>query len=97
MVRANIRDAPIAKMVLSKDVMVFSGKISYSIYLLHLPVFDYLQRFTALLQWPVLFAIVGIAVTILLATASYRLIESPAQNAIRAFGAKFTHIHRKPQ
>lgn len=74
--------APLARTLFANTVMIFSGKVSYSIYLLHLPVLVYLDRFYGAPKWPLTFAITGMAITILMATMSYHLIESPARTLI---------------
>lgn len=75
--------APLARMLFASAAMRFSGRISYSIYLLHLPVLIYLERFTLLIKWPAAFGLVVFALTIMVATLSFHLIEAPAQRALR--------------
>ena len=62
---------------LGHGLMVFGGKISYSLYLWHWPVFT-LMRWTVGLHsaWAM---IVAVLVSLLLATASYALIETPTR------------------
>jgi peptidoglycan/LPS O-acetylase OafA/YrhL len=64
---------------LANRVMVFLGRISYSIYLLHEPVIGWLKKGTALVASPLLFLIITIVATILISTITYYLIELPGQ------------------
>lgn len=63
--------------VLTWRPLVWLGLISYGAYLFHWPVFLWVDDRTGLAEWP-LFAL-RIAVTILLATASYFLLEAPVR------------------
>jgi peptidoglycan/LPS O-acetylase OafA/YrhL len=72
-----------ARLLASRPVH-FLGLISYSIYLLHFPISDIL-----ILRFPVLDAVDGlrlcltIAVTLVVSTLSYYLIEAPARRLLR--------------
>jgi hypothetical protein len=69
------QSSPVAK-VLSFPVLTFVGRISYGMYLWHFPLFTYLNGArTGLTSWP-LFA-VRLAATLLIATASFYLVERP--------------------
>lgn len=62
--------------VLGARPLVAAGVISYSLYLWHLPVFEYLARETP--GWtPWLRSLVGVVVSLVAATFSYRCIERP--------------------
>lgn len=62
--------------VLTARPLVFAGVISYSLYLWHLPIFEWLAPPTA--DWsPPARASVGIVVAVAAAAASYRLVERP--------------------
>jgi peptidoglycan/LPS O-acetylase OafA/YrhL len=62
------------------------GKISYGIYVFHLPVRWYVDRYDPswTLIWP---RVVGVAVTVLLAWASWRWFETPLRNFGRRLAA----------
>jgi peptidoglycan/LPS O-acetylase OafA/YrhL len=77
--------APIARYVFGNRLMIFAGAISYSIYLLHLPLLTYLGRALSPTQWPLSFTALGLATTVVLATASYRWVEAPARRTVRAW------------
>ncbi|MBN1881064.1 MAG: acyltransferase [Deltaproteobacteria bacterium] len=59
----------------------YLGKISYSMYLLHLPVVNMLKNPAR--DMPVLFFFICLALTIGISAASYHFIEKPSRNAIR--------------
>ena len=68
-------EADLVSRLLATRVMVFFGEISFSLYLLHMPVIGVLYRHRVLPPgWP---AWVAAEVSILLAWVSYRLIERP--------------------
>src|SRR5581483_5409550 len=70
--------------VLANPCGDFLGKISYSMYLLHVPVLMHLER----AGWTVGGAgcLLFLAITIGVATASYLLIEAPARRGLRRLG-----------
>lgn len=68
---------------LAHPVAVFVGRISYSLYLWHWPVFV-LFRWTVGLEAP-LYAAAAVALSFLLATASWRLVEQPIRRRGRLF------------
>jgi peptidoglycan/LPS O-acetylase OafA/YrhL len=74
--------SPIAKKALSSRFMIYSGKISYSIYLLHLPVIVWLDRFTPARNTPEVFLVLTFAITVAVASLTYRFIEQPARQWI---------------
>jgi peptidoglycan/LPS O-acetylase OafA/YrhL/lysophospholipase L1-like esterase len=53
------------------------GRISYGVYLYHWPIFLWLRQQTDLGQWPRF--VVGVAITLTLAEASYRYLEMPVR------------------
>jgi peptidoglycan/LPS O-acetylase OafA/YrhL len=62
--------------VLGARPLVAAGVVSYSLYLWHLPIFEYLARETP--GWsPWLRSLVGVVVAVVAATLSYRCIEQP--------------------
>ena len=82
--------APVAKMVLANRSMVYSGRISYSVYLVHVPVIIWLTRFTSTSQFPILFLLLALVLTIAIASISYRWLECPVRSAITR-GARLTN------
>ena len=82
----------------------YLGSISYSGYLVHFVVLDVAERvirhFTPLARYPlpylaVLYAAVVLG-TVLLATATYRLVEVPARRAGRSLIAGLERKYREP-
>jgi peptidoglycan/LPS O-acetylase OafA/YrhL len=69
--------------------MVYSGKISYSVYLLHLPIITGLVALTPLAQWPVVFLVVAFALTVAASHLSFLLIESPARRNVNRLASAF--------
>ena len=69
--------------------IVYTGKISYGLYLYHWPIFMWLRRaFGAAPTW--VLALVTVAVTYAVASASYRYLERPVmRHVLRAFGQPF--------
>jgi hypothetical protein len=61
------------------------GRISYSLYLWHWPVFVFLRHWRADLVLPPAWAIGGIGLSVLLSACSYRWIEQPARAPSTAF------------
>ena len=61
--------------VLSMSPLVWVGRLSYSLYLWHVPVLELLRSRTALPQHDV--ALIGLLTSFALATASYFLVEQP--------------------
>jgi peptidoglycan/LPS O-acetylase OafA/YrhL len=76
--------APIANKVLANRFMVHSGRVSYSMYLLHVPVIVLLTRYTSAGHYPFVFLGLVLTATLVVSTASFRLIEWP----LRAFIGK---------
>jgi peptidoglycan/LPS O-acetylase OafA/YrhL len=74
--------APVARFVLANRFMVYSGRISYSVYLMHVPVIIWLTRFTASSQYPFAFLLLALIITIIIASISYRWLECPTRNAV---------------
>jgi peptidoglycan/LPS O-acetylase OafA/YrhL len=78
--------APVAKLVLANRFMVYSGRISYSVYLVHVPVIIWLTRFTFASQVPIFFLLLALVLTIAIASVSYRWLECPMRGAITRAG-----------
>ena len=57
--------------------LVWIGKISYGLYLWHFPIFEATRKFLEARVGPIFASIVGFAMTLLIATASYYLLERP--------------------
>lgn len=76
----------IASQLLGSRVFGYLGKVSYSIYLLHLPVLLWLSHIKLLAQNLLIFFPIFVLVTLLIASASYWLIEAPSRRAINSFG-----------
>ena len=74
--------APVAKLVLANRFMVYSGRISYSVYLVHVPVIVWLTRFTSTSQFPIFFLLLALVLTIAIASVSYRWLECPMRSTI---------------
>jgi len=75
----------IAQAVLANRVATFTGQISYSMYLLHMPVIICLLRLTTLNKSPIVFLALTLVVTSMAAGCTYYLIELPARRALRRF------------
>jgi peptidoglycan/LPS O-acetylase OafA/YrhL len=67
--------------------MMYLGKISYSVYLLHFPVIELLLRFTSLSTHPVSFLVVTLPVTGCVASISYWIVEQPGSKLVRCAAA----------
>ncbi|MDX2308301.1 MAG: acyltransferase [Hyphomicrobium sp.] len=80
---ATIR-SPLAAKVLGSTPFSLLGSISYSLYLLHMPVFWYFNRFTPLGKDPAVFALFAMPAALVVAWVSYRLIECPARAYINS-------------
>lgn len=76
--------------LLGNRPLVFVGKVSYSLYLWHWPVFV-LFRWTWGLDTPLLRA-VALAVILLLAVGSWRLVEAPFRHGLRSGLKQQRHI-----
>jgi peptidoglycan/LPS O-acetylase OafA/YrhL len=74
--------SPIVSSILSSRAMMHLGKVSYGIYLLHMPVLLVLYRATVLSQWPVVFLFATLLLSIVVATAAHQLWEAPARRNI---------------
>ncbi len=57
--------------------LVWIGKISYGLYLWHFPIFEASRKVFEGRMNPILFEVIGVAATMLVATASYYLLEQP--------------------
>jgi len=76
----------LATMVLGNRFMAYSGKISYSVYLLHLPIITGLVAVPPLARWPVAFLVTAFALTIAASHLSFRFIEAPARQRMNRLG-----------
>jgi peptidoglycan/LPS O-acetylase OafA/YrhL len=76
--------ASIAPAMLANRVMRWLGAISYSVYLLHLPIIIYLDRFTPLGDRPLAFAGAALGLILLASSASHYALERPLRRAIVA-------------
>ena len=65
--------------LLSGSVPVLIGRISYSLYLWHWPIFVLMRHYRASAVLPIGWSIAGIVLAFLLAYCSYRWIEQPAR------------------
>jgi hypothetical protein len=73
--------------LLASPLLVSIGKLSYSLYLWHWPVFSFVDyKFLLLDEWSRI--LLKIAITVPAAIASYRLIESPARAALNRPAAR---------
>lgn len=68
-----------AARLLSMPALVYIGRISYSLYLWHWPVFVFLRHGLADPELPPWVALSGILIAFLLAAMSYRFVENPAR------------------
>jgi peptidoglycan/LPS O-acetylase OafA/YrhL len=74
--------APVAERVLGNGFAKFFGNISYSVYLLHMPVLHWLTALPAL-DHRGIFLVVFLIATTAIAWLSFVLIERPARNFLR--------------
>jgi peptidoglycan/LPS O-acetylase OafA/YrhL len=79
--------SPFIKAALSRREMIYLGKISYSVYLLHFPVIELLLRFTSLSIHPMSFLVVTLVLTGCAASISYLLVEQPGSKLVRRAAA----------
>jgi peptidoglycan/LPS O-acetylase OafA/YrhL len=77
--------SPAVSSILSSRPMKYLGKISYGLYLLHMPVLLVLYRATHLSQWPVLFLLATLLLSIMVATAAHQFLEAPARRKANEF------------
>ena len=80
--------SPIVSSILSSRPMIHLGRVSYGLYLLHMPVLLTLYRVSALSQWPVLFLLATLLLSIIVATAAHRFFEAPARRNINRLLAR---------
>lgn len=86
LIAAGSQRGSLSKTVLSFGPFRFIGKISYSVYLIHWPIFSFAHSvLDRELTVPERFAVIGS--TLLLAALSYRYIEIPARHATFRFPA----------
>ena len=75
--------------VLANKLGDFVGRISYSLYLLHVPVMWAVRKLS--LPNPIRF-VIFLAVATLVATVSYHLLERPAARAVRRLGEQRSEL-----
>jgi len=68
--------------ILASPVGDFLGTVSYSLYLLHLPLLNLITNISK--QSPLLFLFVFVALALAVAYVSYRLLEAPSRRGLRA-------------
>jgi peptidoglycan/LPS O-acetylase OafA/YrhL len=83
--------APIADVVLGSRPFRFLGRVSYGVYLLHMPVLVNIDHFSRLDHKPVIYLIVTLALVLLLAQGAFVLIERPARDAINRWFDRRVH------
>ena len=71
--------------ILASAPLRYVGKISYSLYLWHWPVFVFLRHWQAATHLSVSLALGGVALSFALSAASYRYIEQPARKRSTRF------------
>lgn len=74
--------APWADLVLGHRSMVFVGNVSYSLYLLHIPVLHYVEQIALVQAYPLVFFPLFLAISLGVAWASFRFLETPARKWI---------------
>lgn len=77
-------DAPVNR-VLAVAPLVWIGRISYSLYLWHWPIFAFLQRWWIDDHLPATWSLAGIGVSFVLAWITYRWVEQPARRSSSPF------------
>lgn len=80
-----VRDAGILKVVLSSKPLVWVGKVSYSIYLLHYFILDALVSWSTPSDNYILSFAIFISVVFVVAAISYRFVERPIQRFVLKF------------
>lgn len=80
--------------VLELRPLVWIGKISYGLYLWHYPIFEASRQVFEGRLHPILYSAIGVAGTVMVATASYYLVEQPLLSFGRRFGTKNRSSHR---
>jgi peptidoglycan/LPS O-acetylase OafA/YrhL len=85
----------IASAILGNKIMSHLGQISYSIYLLHIPVILSLDRFTPSRRSPELFLLIAFVLVIALASVTHKYFERPTQRYLnRLLASKNLHWFR---
>lgn len=78
LVIASSQDAS-ANRLLGSPILVWIGKISYSLYLWHWPVFVFMRHYNASNELGIGWSLAGIVMSVALAWLTYRFIEQPAR------------------
>jgi hypothetical protein len=71
--------------LLSWPPLVYVGRVSYSLYLWHWPVFVFLRHWRADLHLPPVWAVGGVVASFVLSACSYRWVEQPARASSTPF------------
>jgi len=74
--------AGLANSLFGNQLAAFYGRISYSLYILHIPCLVAIRRYTQLDQNPILFSISALLFATLVAYLSYRFLELPARQRL---------------
>ena len=74
--------SPLSESVLGNRPMRFLGQISYSVYLLHMPVIIALHQFTEIRSSPLVFFIATFSITLIVSTLSFYTWERPSRRLI---------------
>jgi hypothetical protein len=77
----------LAGQILSARPLVYVGRISYSLYLWHWPIFVFLRHYRAEVQLSSVVASGGIALAFALSTVTYQFIERPARRRSISFAS----------
>ena len=86
--------APIARALLGNAPMVYAGAISYSLYLLHMPVIRVLKAATPLEQWPEAFLVAATLLTGLAATLVFHYFEDPVRRRLNRLAERAPLMRR---
>ena len=80
-----VRSPSVTSTVLGSGVVYYLGTISYSLYLVHVPVLLSLRRLFEMQGWSwTVASVLGIVISLACAPIAYHLIEVPGRNAMRA-------------
>lgn len=82
--------------LLSTDVFVFIGKISFSLYLFHWPVFSFFRYVTLDSKLSVNNQLISVIITIILTLIVYKFVEGPCRNSRVSFTKAFLSLYALP-